>query len=254
MSDAANPLALDGRRVLVTGAASGIGLATCALLSRLGARVVAVDSDSEGLARASAVTGAAESLSFDLREIELIPAWLADSAQAGGRFAGLVHAAGVSSIVPARLLDPAKYRDVMLVNAEAALALARGFQHKSVCDAAGGSIVFVSSVVAFAGSPGAAAYGMSKAALIGLAKSLAVELAARRIRVNCIAPGFVKTPMYERLAGLWSAEQAAHVEAQHPLGLGEPEDVANAAAFLLADTGRWITGSVMVVDGGYTAQ
>ena len=87
-----------------------------------------------------------------------------------------------------------------------------------------------------------------------MARSMAMELAARRIRVNCVAPAFVKTPMFEHLEKLWDSSQYARVEALHPLGYGQPEDVANAAAFLLADTARWITGTVLVVDGGYTAQ
>jgi len=250
-----NPLDLHERRILVTGAASGIGLATCQLLSRLGGRIVAVDANAEGLACAMASFEGTrhDSKSFDLREVERIPLWMLEVAAAGGALFGVVHAAGLSCIQPARLLEPNRYRDVMLVNTEAALALARGFQNKKVSEPSGGSIVFVSSVMAWAGSPGAAAYGMTKAALIGLAKSLAVELAPKRVRVNCVAPGFVKTPMFDRVSAMWDAEQRTHVESEHPLGLGEPADVANAIAFLLADTGRWITGSVLVVDGGYTA-
>ena len=250
-----HPLDLRGRRILVTGAASGIGLATGQLASRLGGRIVAVDANAEAMAGAFASfegTGH-DSQCFDLRQVERIPSWLVEVAAAGGPLFGVVHAAGLSCIQPARLLEPNRYRDVMLVNTEAALALARGFQSKKVSEPSGGSIVFISSVMAWAGSPGAAAYGMTKAALIGLAKSLAVEFAPRRIRVNCVAPGFVKTPMFDRVSAMWETEQRTHVESEHPLGLGEPADVANAIAFLLADTGRWITGSVLVVDGGYTA-
>lgn len=255
MSEAFNAFKLDGRRVLVTGAASGIGLATSALLSRLGGRLVAVDSNEEGLrtALASFEGEGHEGRCWDLRKVEQIPSWLLETAATGGPLFGLVHAAGLSCIQPVRLLEPSCYRDVLLVNTEAALALARGFQQKKVVDPAGGSIVFVTSVMSLVGSAGAAAYGMTKGAVVGLAKSLSVELAPRAIRVNCVAPGFVKTPMFDRLSARWEADQRAQVEAAHPLGLGEPEDVANAIAFLLADTGRWMTGSVMVVDGGYTA-
>lgn len=251
-----NPLDLRGRRILVTGAASGIGLATCQLLSRLGGRIVAIDANAEGITRALASFEGTEhdSRCFDLREVERIPSWLVEVAAAGGPLFGVVHAAGLSCIQPTRLLEPKRYRDVMLVNTEAALALARGFQNKKVSEPSGGSIVFVSSVMAWVGSPGAAAYGMTKAALVGLAKSLAVEFASRRVRVNCVAPGFVKTPMFDRVSSMWNEKQRTQVESEHPLGLGEPADVANAIAFLLADTGRWITGSVLVLDGGYTAQ
>jgi NAD(P)-dependent dehydrogenase (short-subunit alcohol dehydrogenase family) len=122
-----------------------------------------------------------------------------------------------------------------------------------VADPRGGSIVFISSVMASVGAPGAAAYSLSKAALHGLARSLALELAPVQIRVNCVAPGFVQTPMFDRMASSWDAEQRARVGADHPLGLGAPLDVAHSVAFLLADTARWITGTVLTVDGGYTA-
>jgi NAD(P)-dependent dehydrogenase (short-subunit alcohol dehydrogenase family) len=250
-----NPLDLRGRRILVTGAASGIGLATCQLLSKLGGRVVAIDSNAEGvnIAVGSFEGKGHEARCFDLRRIQHISSMLVEVATEGDPLFGVVHAAGLSCIQPARLLTPNYYRDVMLVNTEAALALARGFISKKVSDPSGGSIVFVSSVMAWSGSPGAVAYAMSKAALTGIAKSLAVELAPRKIRVNCVAPGFVQSPMFDRVSGMWDQDQRDSVESEHPLGLGEPADVANAIAFLLADSGRWITGSVLVVDGGYTA-
>jgi NAD(P)-dependent dehydrogenase (short-subunit alcohol dehydrogenase family) len=104
------------------------------------------------------------------------------------------------------------------------------------------------------GSPAAVGYSMSKAALVGMARSMAVELAPRRIRVNCVSPGFVRTPMHNKVAKFWDPEQEARITDLHPLGWGEPTDIANAIAFLLADTARWITGTVLTVDGGYTAR
>jgi NAD(P)-dependent dehydrogenase (short-subunit alcohol dehydrogenase family) len=254
-SEFLNPLSLESRRVLVTGAASGIGRATCRLLSRLNARVVAVDVDEPGLESLDQdLTGEGHArFGFDLADVERIPAWMAELALAGGPLSGVVHAAGLPCVQPLRLLTPTLYRKVLLVNTEAALALARGFQKKAVGDPRGGSIVFISSVMASAGASGAAAYSLSKAALHGLARSLAIELAPGKIRVNCVAPGFVQTPMFDRMSSPWDTQQRARVEADHPLGLGTPVDVANSIAFLLADTGRWITGSVLTVDGGYTA-
>lgn len=250
-----HPFDLSGRRILVTGAASGIGLATCVRVAAMGAQLLAFDRDEAGLAALLAQLPGEGHAShvMDLREIEEIPAAMAACAEQGGRLSGLVHAAGISSVSPTRLLSPKNYRDVLAVNTEAALALVRGFQHRKVCAEAGGSVVLIASVMALVGSVGATAYSMSKAALIGLAKSAALEFAPRGIRINCIAPGFVKTQMYDKVAASWDAAQREQIEQAHPLGLGEPDDVANAIAFLLADASRWITGSTLVCDGGYTA-
>lgn len=250
-----NPLDLSGRSILVTGAASGIGRAVAVLLADLGAHLVLVDRDVTGLdATLSQLNGPDHVLqTFDLRDTIAIPDAVTRWAAESGLFSGLVHAAGISCISPMRLLSPDLYRDVMAVNVEAALALARGFQRPKAFGGTSGSIVFIASVMGIVGSVGAVGYSLSKGALIAMARSMAVELAPRRIRVNCVAPGFVRTPMLDRLGAKWDAQQASLIEAQHPLGLGEAEDVANACAFLLAASARWITGTVLTVDGGYTA-
>lgn len=227
-------IGLSGKRFLVTGAASGIGDATVHLLDLLDAQVVGVDVAHQ-----------------DLRETGRVPDLLAPPPVGRGPFDGLVHCAGVPCIAPLRLLKPETYADAFLVNTEAALALARGFDRYCADQ---GVIVFVSSVMGIVGAHGGAAYAMTKAALHGLARSLALELAPKKIRVNCVAPGFVNTPMNSKVSANWSNEQRHHVENLHPLGIGEPEDVANAIAFLLSDAARWITGTVLVVDGGYTAR
>lgn len=246
---------LSGRRILVTGAAAGIGLATCQCVAAMGAQVLALDRDEAGLAALMAqLTGSGHtSRVIDLREVDEIPAVLVECAEQGGRLAGLVHAAGVSSVAPTRLLSSKNYRDVLAVNTEAALALVRGFQHRKVGLESGGSVVLIASVMALVGSVGGTAYSMSKAALTGLARSAALEYAPRGIRINCIAPGFVQTQMYDKVAASWNAAQREQIERSHPLGLGLPEDVANGIAFLLTDASRWITGSTLICDGGYTA-
>lgn len=250
-----NPLDLHGRRILVTGAASGIGLVTCQLLAELGATINAVDIDVQALHQVFAsLSGEGHSaFNFDLLKLDEIPSFMVNVVEQTGPLFGVVHCAGKSSVMPARLLTKERYRDVFAINTEAALALSRGFQQRKVCLTEGGSIVFISSVMGIVGSVGATAYAMSKAALGGLTKSLALEFAPRRIRVNCVAPGYVRTQMYERLIQKLDEQQRLQIEIAHPLGLGEPIDVANAVAFLLADTGRWITGSTLVCDGGYTS-
>jgi NAD(P)-dependent dehydrogenase (short-subunit alcohol dehydrogenase family) len=251
-----NPLDLSGKRFVVTGASSGIGRCTAVLISRLGGRVACVDRDEKGLSDVhAALEGDGHAVRVqDLLLLSEIPAWMAELGDQWGRLDGLVHSAGLSCSTPLQVLEPEAYRKALTLNTEAGLALARAFQRRKTCAPNGGSIVFISSVMALVGSPTVVGYSMTKAALIGMAKSMAVELAPRRIRVNCIAPGFVKTPMYNQVAQFWDPGEEARLRALHPLGWGEPEDVANAIAYLLADTGRWVTGSVLTVDGGYTAQ
>jgi len=255
MCPPSHPLDLLGKHYLITGAASGIGSAVAVLLSRLGASLSLVDCDANGLQETIRLTAAGPACyQFDLKDIGGIDRLVGDVVSKGGRLHGVVHSAGLQSIMPAKALTVEAWREIFAVNTESALALAKGMQSKKVYAGESGSIVFISSIMALAGSPGAIAYSMSKSALHGMARSLALEYASKRIRVNCVAPGFVRTPLFERTEKLWDAEQKRAVELQHPLGFGEPGDIANAVAFLLADTGRWITGTVLVVDGGYLAR
>lgn len=252
-----NPLDLSGRHYLVTGASSGIGHATAILLHALGANLALVDRDADGLDQLKAsldTDGSVNAHEADLADIDAIGALVTRCVEQRGPLHGIVHCAGIQSIGPLRTLQVNIWRKIFAVNTEAALALAKAMSSKKVYAGEHGSMVFISSVMGSVGSAGAIPYAMSKSALDGIARSLALELASRQIRVNCVAPGFVHTPLLERTGKLWDDDQRKSVEEQHPLGFGYPEDIANAVAFLLADTGRWITGSVLVVDGGYLAR
>ena len=124
---------------------------------------------------------------------------------------------------------------------------------KNFC-ADGGSLVFISSVMGSVGSPAKAAYCSSKAAINGGVKALALELASRRIRVNSISPAMVNTGTTKALLATINAEEKNEIMKFHPLGIGKPEDVAYACAFMLSDSAKLITGIDLKVDGGYTAQ
>jgi len=249
-----NPMDLSGRTVLVTGASSGIGRATCIVLSRLGAKVVLTARDPQRLQEtARAMDGGPHEIEqYDLADVDSIPDWLKAISRKTGSLSGVVHSAGLQTTRPLRFLNTGDLEEITRINVTAAVQLARGFRQKGV-HSKPASVVFLSSVLGIVGRLGVAAYAASKGALIALAKSLALELAQEEIRVNCLAPGQVRTELTERLRETLTEDQFAAIEAAHPLGLGEADDVAYAAAFLLADTGRWITGSTLVVDGGYTA-
>lgn len=249
-----NPLDLTGRNILVTGASSGLGRSVCVLLSQLGASVVLVARNADRLqVTRSQMEGTRHFLKpFDVSQVETIPEWMRGLAGEAGRLSGVVHCAGVRFIHPLRVLQPDKWDELMRVNVSAAVALTKGLRHNLV-RAERSSVVYLSSVMAFVGQQGLAAYSASKGALVSLAKSLALELASEGVRVNCVAPGNIRTEMTEQAAEeLQSAEQVKAIDAMHPLGPGEPLDVANAVAFLMSDMSRWITGQTLVVDGGYT--
>jgi len=248
------PLNQTGRVILVTGASSGIGQATAIFLSQLGARVVLIARRKEGLTAAlTQLEGADHRLEpFDLSDVEAIPNLLKKLSSEVGPISGLVHCAGAQVIQPLRILSTKEVEGIFRINVTAALMLAKGFRQKGV-HTPSAAIVFVSSVMGLVGAPGRAAYCGSKGALQAAARSLALELAPEGIRVNCVAPGYVRTPMLEHAEAVISAEGMRRVEEMHPLGFGEARDVAQAIGFLLSDASRWITGSTLSVDGGYTA-
>jgi NAD(P)-dependent dehydrogenase (short-subunit alcohol dehydrogenase family) len=249
-----NPMSLEGRRVLVTGASSGIGRAISVYLSRLGAQVVIVARDVGRLEETlQMMEGEGHRLeAFNLADAGLIPKWMKGITKEFGTLHGLVHSAGIQRTLPVRAMKVEGFEELMRVNVTAAFALAKGFRQRGVT-AEAASLVFISSVMGLVAQAGISAYCCSKGALISLAKSLALEFARQNIRVNCIAPGDVETQMTIRRKGNLTPEQIEAILAMHPLGPGLPEDVAASAAFLLADTGKWITGTCLTTDGGYTA-
>lgn len=249
-----NPLELTGRTFLVTGGSSGIGLASAILLSQLGARVVLASRSEQRLSAARQQLEGSNHLiePVDFSSSQDLVGWVKAIVAKTGPLHGIVHCAGVQAIRPLRLLAEAEIDSILRVNVSSAIILAKGFRVRGM-HAKGASIVYISSVMGMVGAAGRVAYCASKSALSSLIKSLALELAPEDIRVNSVAPGFVRTSMLDDAEAAMGSEQLGNIEKAHPLGFGEPNDVANAIAFLVADTGRWITGTTLVVDGGYTA-
>jgi NAD(P)-dependent dehydrogenase (short-subunit alcohol dehydrogenase family) len=254
MTSMSNGWDLTGRRILITGASSGIGQEIAVLVSELNGKTVLLGRDQVRLEQTRSMLkgDGHEVVPFDLLAVDDIPALIKNTAAQGGPLSGVVHAAGIQVTMSIRGVNSTSLDKVMKTNVYPAAMLARGLTQKN-CSTPGSSIVFVSSVMALASRPAISVYSASKAALIGLVKSLALELAPN-IRVNCVSPAFVHTQMTERLKDTMEPEQFAAIEALHPLGIGTVRDVANSVAFLLGDTGRWITGTNLVVDGGYSAQ
>jgi len=250
---AKNPFDVSGKTILVTGASSGIGRATACMLAELGAKVILsgrneaeIEVTRSGMAKpADHVTA-----KFDLMDTDGIPAWVDGICKQNSIcLDGIVHAAGTLNRTPLRVLSKSKMDEAMSVNVFASLALLRAASNKGIMSVDGGSIVLLSSAAALKGSAGMVAYASSKGALISMVKSAAVELAAKKIRVNCIAPAYVRTPMWEQTTAALPDGGAA-IMAQQFLGLIEPEEVATAAVYLLSNAARTITGTTLHMDSG----
>lgn len=249
-----NPMSMTGRTVLVTGATSGIGRAAAIYLSRLGARVVAAGRNAERLQETLAMLDGEGHIGklFDLADTAAIVAWLKGVCAETGPLNGIAHCAGIQNTLPLQAASPAFVNDILSQNLAASLMLAQAFRLKA-CHTPEAAMVLVSSSAAIRSAPGNVVYAASKGGLISVAKGLGVELIRDGIRVNAVAPGMVETPMSENFKNKVSEEKFQKIIDMQPLGLGRPDDVAASIAFLLADTSRWITGTVLCVDGGFTA-
>lgn len=246
---------LSGKCYLVTGASSGIGKATANLLSACGARLVISGRDEQRLgATMSELRGAGHRLApVSLQGTDQSHDWLRALLDETGPLDGAFHCAGKELIRPIRMIKQAQLDELLGSSLFAAFGIARALSAKnSLVD--GGSIVFMSSVAGLTGQVGMTAYGAAKAGIDGLVRSLACELAPRGIRVNSIAAGAVNTAMHHRLTNGSGDDAMLAYARMHLLGFGEPEDVAQAALYLLSPASRWVTGTTMIVDGGYAVR
>lgn len=242
-----DPFSLDGKRILVTGASSGLGRAIAIACSQRGATIVATGRDE---ARLQETITALDGSGHIAVHADLV--FVADRerlALAVDTVDGVVHSAGISRLSPIRMATERHVQEIWQINYEAPVLLTQRLLAKSQI-ANDGSIVFLSSIAAYIGVPAVGVYSGTKAALIATMRCLAMEVAKRRIRVNALAPALVDTPLLAATGSVVGSLEAQR--AAYPLGFGEPDDIANAAIYFLSPASRWVTGTTLIMDGGLT--
>jgi len=248
---------VENKVIIVTGASSGIGRQCSITLSQLGAKVILLGRNKERLIETFSLMGKNENSSFysiDLTLYDEVNQVIKDIVTKYNKIDGLVNCAGISTTISFNMVKPEKLDMFFQANVYSAINITKIITNRNYFSENGGSIVFISSVMGVVGEVGKSIYCLTKGALIAGAKALALELAPRKIRVNCISPGVVETPLSKNAIYSRNEESLKRIKEMHPLGLGQPEDVANACVFLLSDAARWITGTNLIVDGGYLAR
>jgi NAD(P)-dependent dehydrogenase (short-subunit alcohol dehydrogenase family) len=243
-----NAFDLKGKTVLITGASSGLGRQTAITASVYGARVIITGRNIGRLEETyrSLQGEGHQQIAADLTiqgDIDRLVAELP-------LLDGLVHSTGISELVPARFITKELITRTFRISFDASVLLTAGILGKRKLVKGNSSIVFISSISTRYPFVGGAIYISARAAMEAYAKVLAVELASRGTRVNCIAPAFVRTPMLDETAENFSREAVDKIEERQLLGLGDPVDVANSIVFYLSDASRWITATNLILGGG----
>lgn len=246
-----NPFSIEGKTILVTGAASGIGKATALQCSKMGAKVVMLDINEDGLnsTKNEILDGNVEIFAVDLTDYDK----LCNTVAQFPKFDGVASNAGIVLSLLAKFNEPSDMERIFNINTFSHINLVQQLISQKKLNK-GASIVFTSSMSGvFCGLAGGSLYGASKSAILGYSKALAIELAPRGIRVNTIHPGMIDTPLTNGTA--LSKELLEEDAKKYPLGrYGAPEEVAYSIIYLLSDATKWMTGTQLLIDGGYSVK
>ena len=250
-------LSLDGKNIVITGAASGIGSECAMKCAQVGANVMLLDQDTGKLeevrSKIELLGNKVTIAGLDVTDVVQVEGAVAEFVAHYGKCNGFIHSAGVEKTLPVANLKQADYINVLKVNTFAGFELCK-ILSKNKYGNEGSSFVLISSITSMIGRPGLTAYSASKGAINSGIRPIALEIASKRMRVNAICPGTVLTPLMLNFLDSLTPEEREKRNAGYPLGLGECSDIANLALFLLSAQARWITGQSIAIDGGYTIQ
>ncbi len=239
--------------ILVTGASSGIGLGVAHYLNAQGATVIAHGRNEQRLIKAKELAPYPERFLIEpcdfLHNIDTLPAWITSLREKHGKMWGLVHAAGEGLMDSLQLYNLQQAHKHFDINFHVPMLLAKSFSDRRNF-VKGGAVLFLTSSSAIFPEKGHLLYGASKSALATAAKVMSQEMANRGLRVHCLAPGIIDTPLQKQAENFMGAHYREEQLARYPLGFGAPEDIAYMVAFLLSDKARWITGQNFVMGGG----
>jgi short-subunit dehydrogenase len=247
-------LDFSNKYILITGASSGLGRALSIELDGYGANLVLTGRNELELQNTLASLNGKNHAVFshDLNEISQLPILLEKIFLNKLTYDGFVHCAGVHTFLPINLLKIDDISTAFHVNVYAPFLIIKEFSRKNNFNQ-NASIVLISSVMASLGSSSLSVYSSSKSAQLGLVKSLAVELANKKIRVNSISASLLESKILDKVKTKTSKDSFHEIENKHLLGLGSYDDVIPSIVHLLSDKGSWITGSNMIIDGGYSS-
>jgi NAD(P)-dependent dehydrogenase (short-subunit alcohol dehydrogenase family) len=252
-----NPFSLEGKRIVITGASSGIGRQCAVSCTRMGAQVILIGRREEKLLETIELLSSSGNLhyTFDITDYQKTEQVIMDVVAKTGPLNGFIHSAGKGNILPLSVTKPSHYQELFAVNAIAGFEFARVISKKKYIAPEGGSFVFISSVRGSLGEVAQTAYCSSKGAIIAGVKAMALELGEKRIRVNAISPAMIEgTEMTAKMLENLNEENKKRIMNMHPSGFGKPEDVANGCIYLLSEASRWVTGTNLIIDGGYSAK